>query len=363
VAAAEKPDVIIISAELVDPNTGLPLTGNPLANETFGVRITPKNRGGSDTPGVFYNSVYVDRDPSTYTITSPEGCLYNPGIDDNDWGDYRKENFIQGIPSGGTDPTIVEITDGLPPGTYQFWFYADPTCLVEGEVFENNNAFGPITVTIIGGYPSGPTNIDVTIAGVSRGVYNMTPDTANVVKYNLDGGPIVISSDNGVGIIASLNQWRRRPSTTVGWTGVAQSMALPVSLITNAYYFPRYDYSSPNALYNNLLIANVDTVSRDITITIEGVVRGTYTLAPSQSQYVNYPGVVGGPVVVSSVPGARIVASLYELIRDPSLPGWNGQSEMMGLPASQLSDQYLIPQYFGAANPKTLNASLYIAVP
>jgi hypothetical protein len=149
----------------------------------------------------------------------------------------------------------------------------------------------------------------------------------------------------------------------VGWTGVTQSMALPVSLITNAYYFPRYDYSSTNALYNNLLIANVDTVSRDITITIGGVVRGTYTLAPSQSQYVNYPGLVGGPVVVSSAPGARIVASLYELIRDPSAAGWNGQSEMMGLPASQLSDQYLIPNYFGAANPNTLNASLYIAVP
>ncbi len=91
--------------------------------------------------------------------------------------------------------------------------------------------------------------------------------------------------------------------------------------------------------------------------------RGTYTLEPSASQFVSYPGVVGGPVVISSVSGARIVASLYELIRDPSAAGWNGQSEMMGLPALQLSDQYLIPLYFGAANPNTLNASLYIAVP
>jgi hypothetical protein len=72
---------------------------------------------------------------------------------------------------------------------------------------------------------------------------------------------------------------------------------------------------------------------------------------------------MGGPVEVSSVTGARIVASLYKLIRDPSAAGWNGQSEMMGLPVTQLSDQYLIPQYFGAANPNTLQPSLYIAAP
>ncbi|MFN8435835.1 MAG: choice-of-anchor Q domain-containing protein [Anaerolineales bacterium] len=207
------------------------------------------------------------------------------------------------------------------------------------------------------------TTVEIWIAGVLRGSYPLAASTGQVVKYNLDGGPVEIRSTNGAKIVASLNQWRRRPSTTVGWTGVAQSMALPVSLITDTYYFPRYDYSNTNALYNTLLIANVDTVSRDITITIGGVVRGTYTLAPSQIQYVNYPGLVGGPVVVSSASGAKIVASLYELIRDPSAAGWNGQSEMMGLPATQLSDQYIIPNYFGAANPKTLNASLYIAVP
>lgn len=209
----------------------------------------------------------------------------------------------------------------------------------------------------------GDTTVEIWIAGVLRGSYPLAANTGQVVKYALDGGPVEIRSNNGANIVASLNQWRRRPSTTVGWTGVAQSMALPVALITNQYVIPRYDDSAPSSLYNALLLANVDSVSRDITVTIGGVVRGTYTLAPSASQFVSYPGVVGGPVVISSVSGARIVASLYELIRDPSAAGWNGQSEMMGLPFSQLSDQYLIPLYFGAANPNTLNASLYIAVP
>jgi len=72
---------------------------------------------------------------------------------------------------------------------------------------------------------------------------------------------------------------------------------------------------------------------------------------------------VGGPVVVSSDTGAKIIASLYELRRDPTLAGWNGQSEMMGLPWEQLSDQYIIPQYFGALNPSTLDARFFIAKP
>ena len=64
---------------------------------------------------------------------------------------------------------------------------------------------------------------------------------------------------------------------------------------------PRYDYTSPTTLLDQVLIANVDTVTRDITVKIGANVMGTYTLAPSASQYLRYNGVVGGPVVVSSV--------------------------------------------------------------
>jgi len=105
----------------------------------------------------------------------------------------------------------------------------------------------------------------------------------------------------------------------------------------------------------------VDTVEREITVEIGGAVMGVYTLGASESLYVNYPGTVGGPVVVSSDAGAKIIASLYELKRDPNFTGWNGQSEMMGLPWEQLSDTYLIPQYFG--NATNVDARLFLGVP
>ena len=149
------------------------------------------------------------------------------------------------------------------------------------------------------------------------------------------------------------------------WTGIAQSMALPIDKVSYKYVIPRYDYSSPGYQYDAILLANVDTVPRDITVTIGGTtVNETYTLNPSESQYKLYPGIVGGPVVVSnSDTNAKIIASLYELKRAQPGVGWNGQSEMMGLPWNDLSDTYLIPTYFGDPKYFALDASLFISVP
>ncbi|MBK8783913.1 MAG: hypothetical protein IPO22_19440 [Anaerolineales bacterium] len=185
----------------------------------------------------------------------------------------------------------------------------------------------------------------------------MNPETSKVLQYALDGGPVEISSNNGVGIIASLNQWRR-PTPTGGWTGVAQSMALPVGQISNSYAMPYYN-GTDSTLYNAVLMANVDTVPRTITVTIGGAFMGSYLLGPSDSRFEVY-NVTGGPLVVSSVTGAKIVASLYELKRAGATGEYNGQSEMMGLPTTQLSDKYLIPIYFGMW-PGYLDASLAFA--
>ncbi|MBE0681509.1 MAG: hypothetical protein IH589_06310 [Anaerolineales bacterium] len=203
------------------------------------------------------------------------------------------------------------------------------------------------------------TTVTVKIAGVTQGTYVMQPSTSMVVRYTLDGGPVEISSNNGAKIVASLNQWRR-PAPIGGWTGVAQSMALPLEKISNSYVIPRYNGTDP-ALYNAVLMANVDSVPRTITVKIGGAVVGSYLLGPSGSRFEVY-NVLGGPIVVSSDVGSKIVASLYELKRAEGVGEYNGQSEMMGLPLSQLSDSYLIPIYFGMWG-NYLDASLYIAVP
>ena len=106
-------------------------------------------------------------------------------------------------------------------------------------------------------------------------------------------------------------------------------------------------------------------IGPDFTVTIEGVAMAgsPYTVGASSDTVLKFPGISGGPVVVSADTGAKIIASLYELRRDPSLRGWNGQSEMMGVPWEELSDSYVIPRYYGAVNPNTLDMRIFIANP
>lgn len=336
VALTELPDLIITNVTL---NPVKPVSGQP-----FEVNVTVKNQGGSTTSGIVYPAdIWVDVDPRTLP-QDENGC---PDSD----SDYFRPNDNYSYAPGDSRTLSVNIDNPPLTGGHQLWVYVDATCLAE-EGMEDNNVMGPIAV--------GRANIDVTIGGTLQGTYPLANETSEVVGYVVDGGPVVIESTNGVNIIASLSQQRRRPNTTA-WTGGTQIMAVPLELITNQYVLPRYDYTSPSTKLNQILIANVDTVPRAITITIGGVERGIYNLDPAESQYIRYSGLAGGPVVVSSDTGAKIVASLYELVRDPALPGWSGQSEMMGLPFSQVSDEYLIPQYFGASSPNTLIPSLFIA--
>jgi len=163
-----RPDVRIIGYELLDENDD-PLTGDPPAGSTFKVKLSVQNQGGDATPGVFYRSVYVDglgdylpghpNNDIDYEFfselsisTNPPyehaGCLYYEPEDYISRGTfYTQQNFL-GIPAGVTDTqnSIIEVS-GLDPGTYDLYFYADSTCLIE-ETNENNNSYGPITIQV-----------------------------------------------------------------------------------------------------------------------------------------------------------------------------------------------------------------------
>jgi hypothetical protein len=190
-----------------------------------------------------------------------------------------------------------------------------------------------------------PTTVTVTIGGVLRGTYNLDSGESRVESYpGVNGGPVVVQSDNGAPIIASYLQYRR-PGSSGGYTGITQTMALTDAQISDRYVFPHYDYTDPTR-YNSLQLANFDAVPTDIIVEIGGVQQGSsIPLGVGQSQNVTFSGVKGGPIVVYSDNGAAIVATLYELKRPSTSSSWTGQTTMMGLPWSQLSDTYVIPRY------------------
>ena len=108
-------------------------------------------------------------------------------------------------------------------------------------------------------------------------------------------------------------------------------------------------------LDEQLRIANVDTVPTSVTVTIGGDLKGTYPLAAGEAVRINYPGLDSGPVVVQGTSGVKIISSIRE--------AWavNGVTtsftQLMGLPAGQLSNKYV----FAAYNNVTLNEQLRIA--
>ena len=84
-------------------------------------------------------------------------------------------------------------------------------------------------------------------------------------------------------------------------------------------------------------------VPTTVTVTIGGIVRGSYPLNPSQSLRVNYAGLDSGPVVVKSSGGVKIIASIRDAWHDGTK--WSSYAQIMGLPENLLSDTYLFPAY------------------
>ncbi|MBN8580300.1 MAG: M4 family metallopeptidase [Anaerolineae bacterium] len=182
------------------------------------------------------------------------------------------------------------------------------------------------------------TTVTVTIAGVVRGTYPLNPGEAKRVNYiGLDSGPVVVSSSGGIPIIAAL---RDAYFVDGRLESFAQLMGLPAENLSTKYYFPAYNNVT---LDGQLRIGNVGNSATTVTVTIAGVVRGTYPLNPSQAVRINYAGLDAGPVVVESSGGIPIIAALRDAyFVDGKLVSF---VQLMGLPQEQLSTNYNFPAY------------------
>ena len=194
-----------------------------------------------------------------------------------------------------------------------------------------------------------PGGVDAYIGGALKGSYLLTSGSSTRQNYaGIDGGPVKVLSTSGLPIVSSI-----RSAWTVGGvtTSSAQLMGLPNEQLSDKYVFPGYNNVTLN---EQLRIANVDTSPTTVTVTIGGSVRGTYPLAAGAAVRINYPGLDSGPVVVQGTSGVKIISSIRE--------AWavNGVTksfvQLMGLPATQLSNKYVFPGY----NNVTLNEQLRI---
>ncbi|MEO7839326.1 MAG: phytase [Anaerolineales bacterium] len=196
------------------------------------------------------------------------------------------------------------------------------------------------------------TTVTVTIGGVFKGNYTLNPNTSQRISYpGLDKGPVRVTSSGGVPIIASLRVAYFNGSA---WSDFSEMMGMPASSLSTHYSFPIYD----NVRHNSQLrFGNVGSVSTNVTVTINGVVKGIYNLAPNASQRISYLGLDAGPVVIQSSGNVPIIAS--ERVAYFNGTAWTSFAEMMGLPQSQLATTFLFPWY----NNVDLDTQLRFGVP
>ena len=189
----------------------------------------------------------------------------------------------------------------------------------------------------IGNVGTSSTIVTVTVAGVIQGTYNLAPNQAQQVSYSgLDNGPVRVQS-SGAPIVASLGVGDFNGSV---WTSHSELMGLPQGQLSTSYILPWYNNVEINS---QLRFGNVGDTTTTVTVTVGGVVQGSYTLAPNESQQVSYAGLSNGPVKVESSNGVSIVASLRFAYFDGS--NWTNHSETMGLPTASLSTKYFFPIY------------------
>jgi hypothetical protein len=131
-------------------------------------------------------------------------------------------------------------------------------------------------------------------------------------------------------------------------------MGLPAGQLSDTYHFPVYDNVT---LDSQLRFGNVGSAATNVTVTIAGVVKGTYFLMPGVSQRVSYAGLNDGPVKIQSSGGVKIIASLRDSWNDGT--EWTSYAQLMGLPNGQLSTTYVFPAY----NNVSLGDELRIGVP
>ena len=197
----------------------------------------------------------------------------------------------------------------------------------------------------------------MTIGGVVRGSYILQPNEQKRVNYaGLDSGPVIVSSSGGVKIIAAIRDaWT--PPGGYAITSFSQLMGLPAGALSTAYVFPAYNNVT---LDEQLRFGNVGGRDTTVTVTIGGVVRGTYLLHPNEQKRVNYAGLDCGPVVVESLRRCARSSPPFGMPGRPrARSAITSFIQMMGLPAGLLSDTY----YFPAYNNVTLNEQLRFGVP
>jgi len=141
---------------------------------------------------------------------------------------------------------------------------------------------------------------------------------------NTIGGPVRIVSD--IPIFST--------QRVVGWSDFDEIVGMPSWYCFKEHWFNWYD--RVGASIDNIHFINLGTSTANIEVYIGGVLRGGYTLGAGQASFVNYPGLIGGPV--------RVVSD-QSIWCTQRIVGWSGFKEEFSVPTELMSTKWFFNWY------------------
>ena len=162
-------------------------------------------------------------------------------------------------------------------------------------------------------------NVDVTIGGNLVGSYDILPEQSIPDTYGINGGPVLVSSTDGISPIFTSQR-------AIFGSSFNSIVGYPADQLTTDYWFTSYD---DLGMITYLVIGNPHaslTAQVDVYIGGNKMNATSYMIAPGQRIFPRY-GINAGPVHVVSTNGVNIFTSE----RTKYLNSFN---EVMGIPGA-----------------------------
>jgi len=176
--------------------------------------------------------------------------------------------------------------------------------------------------------PSGSSaTAQIYIGGILMKSVTLSPGQSKYEQFpGVMNGPVRILSD--LPIFST--------QLVIGWSDFDEIIGTPSWYVANEHYFTWYDLSG--ASIDNIHIINPSASTAHINIWIAGVKKTTtpILLGSGGQTYVNYPGVMDGPVHIVSDQPIRVTQRIV---------GWGGFKEVFSVPAELLASSYYFTWY------------------
>ena len=183
----------------------------------------------------------------------------------------------------------------------------------------------------IGAYEAdGKAYVDTYIAGALKGSYGLESGKRTYPRYGINGGPVLVTSTNGIPIFTSQRVIYKNSFT--------ETLGIPNTQLDTEYWFTSLD---DFGMTTYLVIGNpddTDTAYVDVYIAGAKMNASPYAIGPEGRVYPRY-GINGGPVKVVSVTGSGTPTPL-PIITSQRVIYKDSFTETLPFPAKQFTTEY-----------------------